>query len=128
PPPLRHSSSAGPSGAPEDAGLQPALLGSLLLAFITILFALPIGVGAAIYLEEYRHSNWLAHVIQLNINNLAGVPSVMYGILGAFVFVELIFKPMESPTIAARNALGGGLTLALLTLPVIIVSAQEAIR
>lgn len=125
---LAHFFTAGPSSVPEDAGIQPALLGSLLLAFITIVTALPVGVGAAIYLEEYRHSSWLARLIQLNINNLAGVPSVMYGILGAFVFVELIFKPLESETIAARNALGGGLTLALLTLPIIIVSAQEAIR
>jgi phosphate transport system permease protein len=125
---LGHFLTSGPSSEPEDAGIQPALLGSLLLALITIVFALPIGVGAAIYLEEYRYSNALAGIIQLNINNLAGVPSVMYGILGAFVFVELIFKPMESETIAARNALGGGLTLALLTLPIIVVSAQEAIR
>jgi phosphate transport system permease protein len=128
---LWHFFTHGPSYEPADAGILPALLGSLLLALITIVAALPLGVGAAIYLEEYRHSSWLAGLIQLNINNLAGVPAVMYGILGAFVFVELIFKPLELSTggvIAARNALGGGLTLALLTLPVVIVSAQEAIR
>lgn len=125
---LSHFFISGPSSEPEDAGIQPALLGSLLLAFITIVAALPIGVGAAVFLEEYRQASRLAHFIQLNINNLAGVPSVMYGILGAFVFVEMIFKRLESDTIAARNALGGGLTLALLTLPIVIVSAQEAIR
>lgn len=118
----------GPSSLPQDAGILPALLGSLFLSVLTVLFAVPLGVGAAIYLEEYRSSSRLANLIQVNINNLAGVPSVMYGILGAYVFVELIFKPLESPTIAARNVLGGGLTLALLTLPVIIVAAQEAIR
>jgi phosphate transport system permease protein len=125
---LAHFFTAGPSSEPQEAGILPALLGSLYLVAITLAIAVPLGLGAAIYLEEYRQSSWLAHIIQVNINNLAGVPSVMYGILGAFVFVELIFKPMESPAIAARNVLGGGLTLALLTLPLIIVSAQEAIR
>lgn len=125
---LLHFLTAGPSSQPEDAGILPALLGSIYLGVITVCIAVPLGVGTALYLEEYSQRNWLAKVIQININNLAGVPSVVYGILGAFVFVELIFKPMESPTIAARNVLGGGMTLALLTLPVVIVSAQEAIR
>lgn len=144
----------GPSSVGQDAGIFPALLGSLWMAVITICLAVPIGVGAALYLEEYKHAGWLGRIIQVNINNLAGVPSVVYGILGAFVFVEMIFKPIEQnqaealaalavdpatlsswdrflawlPAIAARNVLGGGMTLALLTLPVIIVSAQESIR
>lgn len=144
----------GPSHVGQDAGIFPALLGSLWIAVITICLAVPVGVGAALYLEEYKHAGWLGQIIQVNINNLAGVPSVVYGILGAFVFVEMVFKPMEEnqtaalvalaanpdslslwdrflvwlPAIAARNVLGGGMTLALLTLPVIIVSAQEAIR
>ncbi|MBM4067376.1 MAG: phosphate ABC transporter permease PstA [Planctomycetes bacterium] len=144
----------GPGDVGQDAGIFPALLGSLWMAIITICLAVPIGVGAAVYLEEYKQGGWLGHIIQVNINNLAGVPSVVYGILGGFVFVEMIFKPMEQnqaaalaelalnpaaltfwdrvllwlPTISARNVLGGGMTLALLTLPVIIVSAQEAIR
>jgi phosphate transport system permease protein len=110
---------------------MPALFGSIYLAIITLLIAVPLGVGAAIYLEEYRSDSWLARIIQVNINNLAGVPSVMYGILGAYLFVDLIFKPLlgdDNPQLAARNLLGGGMTLALLTLPVIIVSSQEAIR
>ena len=118
---------SGPSSEPEEAGILPALLGSIYLGVITVLIAVPLGVGTALYLEEYS-GNWLAKVIQINISNLAGVPSVVFGILGAFIFVELIFKPMESPVIAARNVLGGGMTLALLTLPVVIVAAQEAIR
>ncbi|MCI0642554.1 MAG: phosphate ABC transporter permease PstA [Gemmataceae bacterium] len=122
----------GPSSQPQDAGIYPALLGSLWVGLITLLFAVPVGVGAALYLEEYKHAGWLGKLIQVNINNLAGVPSVVYGILGAFVFVELIFKHMENAYpnagIAARNVLGGGLTLGLLTLPVVIVAAQEAIR
>lgn len=129
---LGHFVRSGPSPQPEDAGIQPALVGSILLGLITILVAVPLGVGAAIYLEEYRQASWLARIIQVNINNLAGVPSIMFGILGTFVFVDLIFGPLEKgyPNlhIKARNVLGGGLTLALLTLPVIIVSAQEAIR
>jgi phosphate transport system permease protein len=125
-----HFLTRGSSDKPQDVGILPALLGSIWVALITILFAVPVGVGAAVYLEEYRNNSWLGSIIQVNINNLAGVPSVVYGILGAFVFVELIFKPLTHwyPDIAARNVLGGGLTLGLLTLPVIIVSAQEAIR
>lgn len=127
---LRHFITSGPSPEPADAGIWPALVGSILLGLITILVAVPLGVGAAIYLEEYRQASWLARIIQVNINNLAGVPSIMFGILGTFLFVDLIFGPLEKvhPAIKARNILGGGLTLALLTLPVIIVSAQEAIR
>jgi phosphate transport system permease protein len=119
---------AAPLDKPQDAGIWYSLLGSLWVGLITVLFAVPVGVGAAVYLEEYRTNGWLSRVIQVNINNLAGVPSVVYGILGAFVFVGLIFRPLESNTIAARNVLGGGLTLGLLTLPVVIVAAQEAIR
>jgi phosphate transport system permease protein len=117
-----------PLDKPQEAGIWFALLGSLWLALIVLLFAVPVGVGAAIYLEEYRGAGWLSRIIQVNINNLAGVPSVVYGILGSFVFVGLIFRPLESDAIAARNVLGGGLTLGLLTLPMVIVSAQEAIR
>jgi phosphate transport system permease protein len=120
----------GPSDSPQEAGIWPALLGSLWIGLITLLFAVPVGVGAAIYLEEYRANSRLSRLIQININNLAGVPSVVYGILGGYVFVELIFKPLENRFggISARNLLGGGLTLGLLTLPVVIISAQEAIR
>lgn len=117
-----------PSNLPQETGIMPALLGSFFLGLITIACAVPLGVGAAVYLEEYRSRRLLAKIIQININNLAGVPSVMYGILGAAVFVDLIFRPLESDTIAARNLLGGGLTLALLTLPVIIIASQEALR
>lgn len=127
---LMHFLFANPSNDPESVGIKPALLGSMWLAVIMMLFAVPVGSAAALYLEEYRSSSWLSRVIQTNINNLAGVPSVVYGILGAFVFVELIFKPLHRwhDGISVRNVLGGGLTLGLLTLPVVIVSAQEAIR
>jgi phosphate transport system permease protein len=113
----------------QDAGIAPALLGSIWLGLITILFAVPIGVGAALYLEEYRQEGWLAKLIQININNLAGVPSVVFGILGGSVFVYL-FQELHNvrPEVQTRNLMGGGLTLGLLTMPVIIVSTQEAIR
>ncbi len=119
-----------PLNTPQDAGIWFPLLGSLWMGLITLLFAVPVGVGAAIYLEEYRSGTRLSRLIQLNINNLAGVPSVVYGILGAFVFVGLIFQPLHRAYgwIEARNVVGGGLTLGLLTLPVVIVAAQEAIR
>jgi phosphate transport system permease protein len=127
---LHHFLLESPSNEPEAVGIRPALFGSLWLALITILFAVPIGTGAALYLEEYKHSGRLGYWIQVNINNLAGVPSIVFGIMGAFVFVELIFKPLHRlhEGISVRNLLGGGLTLGLLTLPVIIVAAQEAIR
>jgi phosphate transport system permease protein len=127
---LWHFLTHGPSDQPQDVGIGTALLGSLWVAGITILFAVPVGIGAALYLEEYRGKGWLRSLIQLNISNLAGVPPVVFGILGGFIFVELLFKPLtrDYPGIAAGNVIGGGLTLGLLTLPVIIVAAQEAIR
>jgi phosphate transport system permease protein len=109
---------------------MPALLGSIYLGLLTVVCAVPLGVGAALFLEEYKRTNWFFYVLQTNINNLAGIPSIVYGIFGAFIFVELIFKPLANihTGIEARNTLSGGFTLGLLTLPVVIVSAQEAIR
>jgi phosphate transport system permease protein len=121
---------------PFTAGVRTAILGSLWTILFTILLAFPIGVGAAIYLEEYASDNWLNRAIQTNINNLAGVPSIIYGILGLAIFVRTL-KPLTSgeifgladPTTAnGRTVLSGGLTLGLLVLPIIIINAQEAIR
>lgn len=107
-----------------DAGLLPSLVGSLMLMAITALVAFPIGVGAAIYLEEYANPKlWYNRIIQINIANLAGVPSIIYGLLGLTIFVR-IFEGITN----GRTVLSGGLTMALLILPVIIISAQEAIR
>jgi phosphate ABC transporter permease subunit PstA len=136
---LTHFLTSPGSSEVQDAGIMPALLGSIFIAIITVFFAVPLGVGAAVYLEEYKRSGWLSRIIQVNISNLAAVPSVVYGILGAYVFVDMVFRPLEQHwgsedygfpfgKLAARNLLGGGLTLSLLTLPVIIVAAQEAIR
>jgi phosphate transport system permease protein len=118
------------------AGVRTAILGSLWTILITILFAFPVGVGAAIYLEEYAGDTWLNRLIQTNINNLAGVPSIIYGILGLAIFVRAFQKltsgvllGMVDPTTATgRTVLSAGLTLGLLVLPMIIINAQEAIR
>lgn len=121
---------------PFTAGARTALLGSLWTILFTILLALPLGVGAAIYLEEYASDNWFNRIIQTNINNLAGVPSIIYGILGLAIFVRTL-EPLTSgeafglvdPTTAnGRTVLSAGLTLGLLVLPIIIINAQEAIR
>lgn len=125
------------SSQPLVAGVRTAILGTLWTIAITILFAFPIGVGAAIYLEEYAADNWLNRIIQTNINNLAGVPSIIYGMLGLAIFVRAL-EPFTSgtalglvddPTTAnGRTILSAGLTLALLILPLLIINSQEAIR
>ena len=118
------------------AGVRTAILGSLWTILFTILLAFPIGVGAAIYLEEYASDNWLNRIIQTNINNLAGVPSIVYGILGLAIFVRTLepftsgkmFGIVNLTSENGRTVLSAGLTLGLLVLPTIIINAQEAIR
>lgn len=118
------------------AGVRTAILGSLWTILFTVLLAFPIGVGAAIYLEEYASDNWLNRIIQTNINNLAGVPSIVYGILGLAIFVRTlepltsgeVFGLVDPTTANGRTVLSAGLTLGLLVLPIIIINAQEAIR
>lgn len=120
----------------ERAGIRPAIMGTLWVILFTLLIALPVGVGAAIYLEEYAEDNRLNRFIETNINNLAGVPSIIYGMLGLAVFVRT-FEPFTSgkffgvvdPTTASgRTVISASLTLALLVLPLIIINAREAIR
>lgn len=109
-----------PSRIPERAGIRSALLGTLWMMGLVAVFSFPLGVGAAIYLEEYAPDNWFTDLLQMNISNLAAVPSVVYGILGLAVFVR--FMAM------GQSVLAGALTLSLLILPVVIIAAQEAIR
>lgn len=105
---------------PERAGVKAAVFGTAWVMAFTILFSLPVGVMAAIYLEEYAAEGWLKGFIQVNIANLASVPSIIYGLLGLQVFVRW----ME----LGRSVLAGALTLALLVLPIIVVATQEALR
>lgn len=125
------------SATPEVAGIRTAIFGSLWVIAITIGFAVPVGVGAAIYLEEYANPTRLNRLIQTNINNLAGVPSIIYGMLGLAVLVRTL-EPLTSGALFlgegakvsenGRTILSAGLTLGLLILPIIIISAQEALR
>lgn len=109
-----------PSRFPERAGIRSALLGSLWLMGLTALIAVPLGVASAVYLEEYAPDGRFLRVVQINIANLAGVPSVIYGILGLALFVR--YAALGS------SVLAGALTLSLLILPIIIISTQEALR
>jgi len=105
---------------PERAGVKAALAGSVWILGLTTLIAFPLSVAAAIYLEEYAPRGWVTKAIQTNIANLAGVPSIVYGILGLALFVRALGL--------GRSVISGALTLALLIMPVIIMAAQEAIR
>ena len=109
-----------PSRFPELAGLKSALFGTIWVMALTALFTVPVGVGAAIYLEEYAPRNWFTRLIEVNISNLAGVPSIVYGLLGLAVFVSLLSLD--------RSVLAGALTMSLLVLPIVIISSREAIR
>ncbi len=109
-----------PSRKADEAGILPAVVGSLWLVGLSALFALPLGLGAAIYLEEYGRRGRLADLIEVNIANLAGVPSIIYGLLGLGLFVRALGL--------GRSLLAGALTMALLVLPVVVLSAREALR
>lgn len=118
---------------PALAGIRTAILGSLYVVMLTMLFAVPIGVGAAIYLEEYNGQNWISRIIETNINNLAGVPSIIYGLLGLAVFVRALEHFTSGAFLGINNGNGrtiisASLTMALLILPLIIINAREAIR
>jgi phosphate transport system permease protein len=109
-----------PSRRPERAGILPAIVGSLQIALVVALTAFPLGVAAAIYLAEYAPGGWVTRLLETNISNLAGVPSIIYGILGLALFVRLVGM---GPTVLAA-----GLTLAILILPVVIIASIEAIK
>lgn len=109
-----------PSRHPEQAGLKSAMMGTVWIMGLTALFTVPVGVSSAIYLEEYAPKNWLTRLIEVNISNLAGVPSIVYGLLGLALFVQ--FMAM------GRSLLAGALTLSLLVLPIVILASREAIR
>ena len=110
-----------PSGLkPETSGIFPALLGTLWILILTASISIPLGVGAGIYLEEYSKKNWLSSLLEINISNLAGVPSIIYGLLGLEVFVRIMGL--------GKSVVAGALTLSLLVLPIVIVATREAIK
>lgn len=109
-----------PSRFPEKAGILSAWVGTTLVMIVTAATAVPLGIATGIYLEEYAKKNWLTHLIEINMNNLAGVPSIIYGLLALGLFVYF-FKFGES-------ILTGGLTLGLLILPMVVIATRESIR
>jgi phosphate transport system permease protein len=112
-----------PSRRAERAGIASSLVGTMWLLLITASVAFPIGVGAGIYLQEFASDNWFTRLVEINVSNLAAVPSIIYGMLGLTIFVQLF-----SGLTQGRSLLSGGLTLALLILPVIIVATREALK
>ena len=112
---------SGDSKIPENSGIYSAIIGSLLTMIVTIAIAFPIGVMTAIYLEEFAPENKLTHIIEVNINNLAAIPSILFGLLGLAIFINFFGVPRSSPLV-------GGMTLALMSLPVIIVSSKAALK
>src|SRR5690606_2840931 len=106
--------------APASAGLAGALVGSLYMMVIVVLLAVPIGVASAIYLEEFAPKNRLTDLIEVNINNLAAVPSIVFGLFGAAVFIKYSGLPISAPIV-------GGLVLTLMTLPTIIIATRSSL-
>lgn len=109
-----------PSRKPDKAGILPALVGTLWIMALTIVIAIPVGIGAAIYLEEYGRKNRFADFLEVNISNLAGVPSIIYGLLGLEIFGRIMGM--------GGSLLSGACTLSLLILPIIIVATREALK
>lgn len=109
-----------PSRDPQRAGILPGLVGSLYLIGLTAILALPLGVGAAVYLEEYSRRTRLSRLLEVNIANLAGVPSIIYGLLGLAIFVRTLGL--------GRSLIAGACTMALLILPIVIMASREALR
>lgn len=112
-----------PSRRASRAGLKSALVGTIWLMVLTAMLTFPLGVGAGIFLEEFVKDTWYAKIIEINISNLAAVPSIIYGLLGLTVFVRLI-----EPITGGRSVLAGAMTLSLLVLPIVIVATREALR
>jgi phosphate transport system permease protein len=115
------------SSLPQNAGIRSGLIGSIYLMIFVILLAVPLGIGAAIYMEEYARDTRLARFINTNVRNLAGVPAIVYGILGFAVFAQLLGS-VTGPKVGGLSLLTGGLTISLMVLPIVIITTQEALR
>ena len=106
---------------PENAGIGVAMIGSLVMIIVVLILSLPIGIAASIYLEEFAPKNWLTDLIEVNIANLAAVPSIVYGILGLAIFINTMHFPQSAPLV-------GGLVLTLMTLPTIVISTRASLK
>ena len=115
------------SALPLSAGIRSGLIGSIYLMIFVILLAVPLGICAAIYMEEYARDTRLARFINTNIRNLAGVPAIVYGIFGFAVFAQLLGS-VTGPKVGGLSLLTGGLTISLMVLPIVIITTQEALR
>ena len=102
------------------SGARPAILATVYLAILLLLMAVPLGVATAVYLEEYAHDSWLTRLIRTNIRNLAGVPAIVYGLLGLALFVSTLGL--------GKSLVAGGLTLGVLVLPIAVITTSEALR
>jgi phosphate transport system permease protein len=119
---------SGYSSLPANAGIRQGLIGSIYLGIFVLVVALPLGIGAAIYMEEYARDTAFIRFINTNIRNLAGVPAIVYGIMGLAVFVELM-KPITGPgSVEGKSLLAAGFTIGVMVLPIIIITTQEALR
>jgi phosphate transport system permease protein len=118
----------GLSGSSRRAGISQGIIGSFWIAVAVVALAIPIGVGAAIYLEEYAPRNRLTSFIELNIRNLAGVPSVVYGLLGLAIFVETFGGFTQNAGVERRTLAAAGVTLAVLVMPIVVITTAEALR
>lgn len=120
----------GMKSSPELAGVWQGIRGTITLGVIVALVAFPLGIGAAVYLEEYAGDTRFARIVNVNIRNLAGVPSIVYGLLGLAIFVKFLGEDLGSNggITGGRTVISGGLTLALLVLPIVIITTQEALR
>jgi phosphate transport system permease protein len=114
---------SGVSSLPERAGVYQGIIGSFLMMAFVVLVSFPLGIGAAIYLEEYAPNTRFSRFVNVNIRNLAGVPSVVYGLLGLVIFVEVL-----ATLTGGHSVISGGLTLAILVLPIVIITSAEALR
>ena len=113
-----------PSSDPAIAGARPAILATIYMGILLLLFVVPIGVGTAVYLEEYAADTFFTRVVAVVIRNLAGVPAIVYGLLGAAIFARGGFEGL----VGTESLLAAGLTLSILVLPIIVITSAEAIR
>ena len=119
---------SGLSLSPETAGVFTAIIGSLIISLIVIVLAFPVGVAAAVYLEEYAPDNRLSRFIDTSVRNLASVPSIVYGLLGLAVFVGVVNGIGLGGNTNGKNVIAAGITMAVLVLPIVIITSAEAIR